>query len=127
MTASHEDTQAPPRTLAGATILQIVPALREEPVARTALDVARALLASGARALIAAEEGPLVEDLRAAGGEWISLVNSTKNPLRLRGCTKALERLIASERVDIIQLCRRTGDETVRLAARAAHRHTAQH
>jgi len=52
--------------------------------------------------LIAAEEGPLVEDLRASGGEWVSLVNSTKNPLRLRGCAKALERLIASERVDII-------------------------
>src|SRR6516165_2870308 len=94
--------EASPRTLAGATILQIVPALREEPVARTALDVARALLTSGARALIAAEEGPLVEDLRASGGEWVSLVNSTKNPLRLRRAAKALERLIASERVDII-------------------------
>jgi glycosyltransferase involved in cell wall biosynthesis len=99
---SHEDMQASPRTLAGATILQIVPALREEPVARTALDVARALLASGARALIAAGQGPLVEDLRASGGEWVSLVNSTKNPLRLRSCAKTLERLIASERVDII-------------------------
>jgi glycosyltransferase involved in cell wall biosynthesis len=76
--------------------------LREEPVARTALDVARALLASGARALIAAGQGPLVEDLRASGGEWVSLVNSTKNPLRLRSCAKTLERLIASERVDII-------------------------
>jgi len=102
VTTSQEDMEASPRTLAGATILQIVPALREEPVARTALDVARALLTSGARALIAAEEGPLVEDLRASGGEWVSLVNSTKNPLRLRGCAKALERLIASERVDII-------------------------
>jgi glycosyltransferase involved in cell wall biosynthesis len=88
--------------LAGASILQIVPALREEPVARTALNVAQALLASGARALIAAEEGPLVEDLRECGGEWISLVNATKNPLRLRHCAKILERLIASERVDII-------------------------
>src|SRR6516162_8561910 len=94
--------EASPRTLAGATIMQIVLALREEPVARTALNVAQALLASGARALIAAEEGPLVEDLRECGGEWISLVNATKNPLRLRHCAKILERLIASERVDII-------------------------
>lgn len=117
MTANHEDTQAPARTLAGATILQIVPALREEPVARTALDVARALLTSGARALIAAEEGPLVEDLRASGGEWVSLVNSTKNPLRLRGCTKALERLIASERVDIIHAQSMGGAWAANLAA----------
>ena len=40
-----------PRTLAGATILQIVPALREEPNARTALNVAYTLLQAGARAL----------------------------------------------------------------------------
>ncbi len=46
----YGDTQEAARTLAGATILQIVPALREEPVARTALNVAHALLQSGARA-----------------------------------------------------------------------------
>jgi len=51
-----DDTHAPPRTLAGATILQIVPALREEPSARAALTVAAALLQSGARALVAAED-----------------------------------------------------------------------
>ena len=54
------DTHVPPRTLAGATILQIVPALREDPIARTAVNVAYALLQSGARALVAADDGPLV-------------------------------------------------------------------
>ena len=39
-----DDTHAPPRTLAGATILQIVPALREEPSARAALTVAAVLM-----------------------------------------------------------------------------------
>ena len=43
----YGDTQVAPRTLAGATILQIVPALREEPVARTAVNVAHALLQCG--------------------------------------------------------------------------------
>jgi hypothetical protein len=70
--------------LAGATVLQIVPALRQEPVARTALDVAAALRQAGARALVAAEDGPLVAELTAAGGEWIPLVNATVNPFRLR-------------------------------------------
>ena len=102
MNSDHAERHISPRTLAGATILQIVPALREEPVARTAVDVANALLQSGARALIAAEDGPLAEDLRAFGGEWVPLANDTINPFKLRRCAQALERLIASERVDIV-------------------------
>src|SRR5262245_43735398 len=65
---SNDDRQAHPPTLVGATVLQIVPALREEPVARTALDVAAALRQAGARALVAAEEGPLVGELTAKRG-----------------------------------------------------------
>ena len=98
----YGDRHVSPRTLAGATILQIVPALQEEPVARTAVDVAHALLQSGARALVAAEGGPLADDLRAGGGEWVPLVNARANPFKLRTCGHMLERLIASERVDIV-------------------------
>jgi glycosyltransferase involved in cell wall biosynthesis len=98
----YDDSHVSPPTLAGATILQIVPALREEPVARTAVNVANALLQSGARALIAAEDGPLAADVRACGGEWVPLVNATINPFKLRRCAHRLERLIASERVDIV-------------------------
>src|SRR3981189_3173447 len=97
-----DDTHAPPRPLAGATILQIVPALREEPAARAALTVAAALLQSGARALVAAEDGPLAAELKAFGGEWVPLVNATANPLKLRRSARTLEKLIASERVDIV-------------------------
>jgi glycosyltransferase involved in cell wall biosynthesis len=98
----YGDTHVSPRTLAGATILQIVPALREEPVARTAVNVAHALLQSGARAMIAADDGPLVAELKAFGGEWVPLVNATVNPFRLRRGARMLEHLIASERVDIV-------------------------
>src|SRR5215467_10831556 len=98
----YGDNHVPPRTLAGATILQIVPALREEPVARTAVNVAHALLQSGARALIAADDGPLVSELKAFGGEWVPLVNATINPFRLRNGARTVEQLIASERVDIV-------------------------
>jgi glycosyltransferase involved in cell wall biosynthesis len=99
---SHDETHGPPRTLAGATVLQIVPALREEPVARTALIVAQGLLQSGARALIAGADGPLVAQLKGFGGEWVPLVNATVNPLKLRSSARQLEHLIASERVDIV-------------------------
>lgn len=96
------DTHASPRTLAGATILQIVPAMREDPVARTAVDVAYALLQAGARALIAADDGPLVAELRTFGGEWLPFANDTLNPLKLRRNARALEQMIAAERVDIV-------------------------
>ena len=71
MSNGNDDTQVRPRTLAGATILQIVPALREEPVARTAVNVAYALLQLGARALIAAVDGPLVDELRRSAANGI--------------------------------------------------------
>jgi glycosyltransferase involved in cell wall biosynthesis len=90
------------RTLAGANILQIVPALREEPVARTAVNVAHALLQWGARALIAAEGGPLVNEVTAAGAEWIALPNVTINPFKLRHNARVIKQLIALERVDIV-------------------------
>jgi glycosyltransferase involved in cell wall biosynthesis len=96
------EQRVPSRTLAGATILQIVPALREEPMARTAVDIARVLLQFGARALVAAEEGPLVNELNDAGAEWIPLATDTLNPFRLRANARAIEQLIGFERVDIL-------------------------
>lgn len=94
--------RVPPHTLAGATILQIVPSLRDEPAARAAVEVALGLLPSGARPLVAGEGGPLVGKLQTAGGEWIPLINDTMNPLKLRRNAKTLERLCSAERVDIV-------------------------
>jgi glycosyltransferase involved in cell wall biosynthesis len=91
-----------PRTLAGATILQIVPSLRDGPAARTAVEIAFALLQSGGRAIVAGDGGPLVGKLQAFGGEWIPLINDTMNPLKLRRNAKTLERIVAAERIDIV-------------------------
>ena len=57
---------------------------------------------AGARALVAAEDGPLVNELTTAGGEWIPMVNASVNPFRLRRNARQLEHLIGHERVDII-------------------------
>ncbi|HEY8439946.1 MAG TPA: glycosyltransferase [Xanthobacteraceae bacterium] len=102
MSTDNPEQHASPRSLAGATILQVVPALREDPVARAAVNVAHALLRAGARAIIAAGEGPLSAELKTAGGESVSLVNETMNPLRIRSNARFIERLIASERIDIV-------------------------
>jgi glycosyltransferase involved in cell wall biosynthesis len=102
VSTDHHDTHASPHTLAGATILQIVPALREEPVARTALIVAAALMQAGTRALVAGEDGPLAAELQAFGGEFVPLVNATANPLKLRRGARQLEGLIGSEHIDVV-------------------------
>ena len=91
-----------PRTLANATILQIVPTLRDEAAARAAVETACGLMQNGARALVAGESGPLAGRLQTAGGEWIRLFNDTMNPLKLRRNATMLERLIATERIDIV-------------------------
>jgi glycosyltransferase involved in cell wall biosynthesis len=94
--------RARPRALPGATVLQIVPALVEDQHARTAADTAFALLRSGARAIIAGGDGPLVSEIQAFGAEWIRLDCETDNPLRLRACTRRLIEYIAAERVDLV-------------------------
>lgn len=91
-----------PRSLAGATILQIVPALADDPAGHAAIDIAITLLKSGARAVIAGDGGPLVGELRAAGGEWLPMVNDTVNPLRIRKNARIIAGLIAGQRIDIV-------------------------
>jgi glycosyltransferase involved in cell wall biosynthesis len=94
--------KATPRTLAGATILQIVPALRDDPAGHAAVDIALTLLQSGARAIIAGDGGKLVGELRAFGGEWLPMANDTVNPLALRRNARQLQAMIAAERIDIV-------------------------
>jgi glycosyltransferase involved in cell wall biosynthesis len=90
------------RGLPGATVLQIVPALVESGSARAAVDVAFALLRSGARVIVAGEEGPLNTELQGLGGEWVRLVNETGNPITLKRNAGTISDLITAERVDLV-------------------------
>src|SRR5262245_15520167 len=80
-------TEAAPRVamrgLPGATVLQIIPSLEESSAARAAVDLAGALLRSGARVIVASEDGPLNSELQGLGGEWTRLVTDTANPLSI--------------------------------------------
>jgi glycosyltransferase involved in cell wall biosynthesis len=102
MSAVWEENRPRARTLEGATVLQIVPALVEEPETRAALGTARILQQAGARAIIAGESGPLLDAVTAAGAEWLPLANASVNPLKLRRNVQALERFAILERVDIL-------------------------
>ncbi|WP_375409467.1 glycosyltransferase family 4 protein [uncultured Methylobacterium sp.] len=94
--------------LAGATILQIIPALDAGGAERTTVDVAAALAAAGARALVATEGGRLVGELQAKGGIWLPFPAASKNPL---GMAMHVGRLA--------RLCRREGVQLVHARSRA--------
>ena len=91
-----------PRTLAGATVLQIVPSLREGPAGYVAVNVAEALIKAGARAIVASDTGPLAEKLIGFGGEWISYPGTTFSPLKLRRNVEWLTKLLLREPIDIV-------------------------
>lgn len=88
------------RRIAGATVLQLVPG--SDVTARNALTIASLLQRSGARAVIAGRDGPIADEWRAAGGEWLSLDHDSINPLRLRRNAARLRKFISRERVDIV-------------------------
>ena len=98
------DAEAPKavRGLPGATVLHILPALTETPAARTAADTAVALLRSGARVIVAAEDGPLNSELQGLGGEWVRLVTGSTNPIALTRNARTIANLVSTERVDLV-------------------------
>ena len=98
-----DERAVPRRTLAGATILQIVPALHEEPAARSAVNVAHVLLRAGARALIAADGGPLVERADRRRRRMDPDGQCQRQSVRGCGAMRARSKqLIGQERVDIV-------------------------
>ncbi len=88
--------------LAGRTVLQVVSALADADLDRSAIDVAAALADVGARPLVAAPPGRLVSDLQAKGGVWVEFPSATKNPFAMALATRQLRRLLAQEQVDLV-------------------------
>ncbi|HEV7439873.1 MAG TPA: glycosyltransferase family 4 protein [Methylobacterium sp.] len=88
--------------LAGARILQIIPELDAGGAERTTVDVAAALAAVGAKALVATEGGRLVGELQAKGGVWLPFPAAAKNPIAMALNVGRLVRLCRRENVQII-------------------------
>lgn len=105
--------------LAGATVMQAIPAMRDDWMGFAALHVANALLRAGARALVAGGGGGLVGELQALGGEWTEFDFTARTPLRRRRATRGLRDLVAGERVDVVHAY---GTDAARMAAAALKR-----
>jgi len=102
MSAVWEHSRSLPRTLDGATILHVVPSLREQPEAHAALATAYALRQAGARTIVAGTGGRLEDTARSFGVEWLPLADAAVNPLVLRRYVQTLEQFAARERVDVL-------------------------
>ena len=88
--------------LAGRTILQIVPPADAGGDEGATLAVAAALAETGARALVACDSRELAGELQAIGGLFVRFPAATKNPLAMTLAMLRLQRIIASERVDLV-------------------------
>lgn len=111
------EARALPRTVAGATIMQVVHALRDTSQVRTAISVARALVQAGARAIVAGERGELVEELKGFGGEWLPFDGATFNPAKLKANAEALDKFVAAEGVHIVHAKTAGSARSARIAA----------
>lgn len=90
-------------SLRGATILQVIPHLAAGGAERTTIEVAEALVAAGATALVASAGGRLEGELQRAGGELIRIDNlPTKNPFAIHANAGRLATIAAERKVSLI-------------------------
>jgi len=102
------------------TLLQITPELDTGGVEQTTVDMARAVVAAGGRALVASRGGRLEPALAEAGGELVRLPVHSKNPLALLANARALEAVIRRERVSLVHVRSRSPAFSALRASRRA-------
>lgn len=83
------------------TVVQLVPALDAGGAERSALEIARALVAEGHRSIVVSTGGRMVERLVAEGSEHVELDVARKSPATLAQVPK-LRALFQRERADIV-------------------------
>lgn len=84
------------------TVLQVLPALVSGGVERGTVDVARALVEAGWRAIVVSRGGPMVHELERVGATHVTLPVHSKNPLTWRATYGRLVDLIWHEGVDLV-------------------------
>jgi len=83
--------------------LQVIPHLSAGGAERTTIEVAEALKAAGAHAIVASVGGRLEGELSRAGAELIKIDNlATKNPIAIYSNATILSKIIAKNKVDLV-------------------------
>lgn len=83
-------------------ILQVIPSLDAGGAERTTLDMARAIIAAGGRALVASSGGRLVGELEKTGAQHFHMPVESKNPLVMLANVGRLAALIESEKICLV-------------------------
>lgn len=102
-------------------ILQVVPALETGGAERTTVDVARAVVAAGGRAIVASRGGRMVAELAACGAEHADMAVHSKNPVVMGLNVERLARLIQREGVGLVHARSRAPAWSALAAARRAN------
>jgi glycosyltransferase involved in cell wall biosynthesis len=101
-------------------VLQVLPALGQGGVERGTIEIARALVETGGRALVASAGGPMVAELEATGARHLTLPLDRKNPAALLANAAALRRIALEEGVRIIHARSRFPAWSALMAARGS-------
>jgi glycosyltransferase involved in cell wall biosynthesis len=84
------------------TLLQVVPELETGGAEQTTLDIARAVVRAGGRALVASHGGRMAARLESYGAELIPLPTQSKNPLTIARNGARLARIVREQKVSLI-------------------------
>ncbi|WP_420413162.1 glycosyltransferase family 4 protein [Roseibium sp.] len=106
---------------AAPTVLQVIPDLNSGGAERTTVDIARALVDAGGKALVASQGGQMVRDLEDVGAVHFTLPVKSKNPVTLWKNAGLLAGLIKEQNVDIIHARSRAPAWSSLFAARRTH------
>ena len=85
-------------------IVQILPALNLGGVERGTIEVARAVIAAGGKAVVISNGGQLVPQLQRLGAEHIKLPVHQKNPLKWGKTRRALQQVLSQQGADIVHV-----------------------
>ncbi len=105
------------------TVLQILPELRTGGVERGTIEITRALVEAGWKALVVSSGGELVGRIKHIGGEHITLPVKSKNPFTILSNSSKLAALIKERQVDIVHARSRAPAWSAYLAAKETKRH----
>lgn len=83
-------------------VLQIIPNLNAGGAERTTVDMTRALVEAGYRAIVASEGGRMRGEVYDAGGEMIRLPVASKNPAKMATNIARLAQIIREEHVSLV-------------------------
>jgi glycosyltransferase involved in cell wall biosynthesis len=84
------------------TILQVIPTLGGGGAERSVVDLTRAVVEAGGRAIVACEGGALLSQVKAYGGEVVLMPLASKNPWQIWRNSYDLQKLVSAQNIDLV-------------------------